>query len=192
MEESLVSNISGGKQIYHSRSYSKDSIEQNTSTLERTCSLPNIAAIGNDCNWKTKSITFINTAGISDNKSMSPNSRSAGITSEINEPASEATLPRTNSNEIQIIKPTSVSQKLSVNLQEEFARTVGDVSIAVDSFGLITTDKSTEVVKRYTFTNKNKMQVQIISLGATVTSIKLPDKNGILEDIVLGFDSIDG
>lgn len=57
---------------------------------------------------------------------------------------------------------------------------------------MITTDKNTEVVKRFTFTNRNKMQVQVISLGATVTSIKLPDKNGILQDIVLGFDTIEG
>lgn len=104
----------------------------------------------------------------------------------------EANLTRTHSSDIQVIKPTSVTPKLSINVFEECVRTVGDVSIAVDGFGMITTDKNTEVVKRFTFTNRNKMQVQVISLGATVTSIKLPDKNGILQDVVLGFDTIEG
>ncbi len=100
--------------------------------------------------------------------------------------------PRPKPNDMHVIKPTSISPKTSKNIFEESARVVGDISIAVDGFGMITTDKSTEVVKRFTFTNKNKMQVQIITLGATVTSIKLPDKNGLVEDIVLGFDSIEG
>lgn len=81
---------------------------------------------------------------------------------------------------------------MSKNAFEESVKIVGDISIAVDGFGMITTDKSTEVVKRFTFTNKNRMQVQVITLGATVNSIKLPDKNGLLEDVALGFDSIEG
>lgn len=102
-------------------------------------------------------------------------------------------LPRHESNaSIHIIKAKSVTPKVSKNIFEESARIVGDISITTDGFGMITTDKNTEVVKRFTFTNKNKMQVQVMTLGATVTSIKLPDKNGLLEDVALGFDSIEG
>lgn len=98
----------------------------------------------------------------------------------------------TKSNDLDVIKPTSVTPKVSTNTFEESPKILGDISISVDGFGMITTDKGTEMVKRYTFTNKSKMQVQVISLGATVTSIKLPDKNGLLEDVVLGFDSVEG
>lgn len=100
--------------------------------------------------------------------------------------------PSNKPTDIHIIKQTSLGPKMSTNVFEEGPKVVGDITITVDGFGMITTDKSTEVVKRYTFANKNKMQVQVISLGATVTSIKLPDKNGAIEDVVLGFDSIEG
>jgi len=34
--------------------------------------------------------------------------------------------------------------------------------------------------------------LQVINFGATITSIQCPDKNGEIEDIVLGFDDIHG
>jgi aldose 1-epimerase len=43
----------------------------------------------------------------------------------------------------------------------------------------------------YTLTNNNGMQVKISSFGACVTSIKVNDKNGIPEDVVLGFDTLE-
>lgn len=36
------------------------------------------------------------------------------------------------------------------------------------------------------------MEVSIINYGAIVTSIKVPDKNGCVEDVVLGFDTLEG
>lgn len=47
-------------------------------------------------------------------------------------------------------------------------------------------------VKLFTMTNSNKMQVGIIEYGGYITSIKVPDKNGKLDDVVLGFDNLDG
>ena len=35
------------------------------------------------------------------------------------------------------------------------------------------------------------MEVEIINYGATIVSIKVPDRNGNIEDVVLGFDNID-
>lgn len=32
------------------------------------------------------------------------------------------------------------------------------------------------------------MEIQVINLGGIITSIKVPDKNGVIEDVVLGFD----
>ena len=49
-----------------------------------------------------------------------------------------------------------------------------------------------EEVKLYTMTNDNGMVVKVSSYGALVTSIVVPDKNGKMDDVVLGFDSVEG
>lgn len=55
-------------------------------------------------------------------------------------------------------------------------------------FGLMPDGES---VFSYDLVNKNGMSVKIITLGATVTSIKVPLKNGNVVDVVLGFDDLD-
>jgi aldose 1-epimerase len=47
-------------------------------------------------------------------------------------------------------------------------------------------------VTQYTLTNAHGMQVSIIDYGGTITGMMVPDKNGNLGDVVLGFDSFDG
>ena len=49
-----------------------------------------------------------------------------------------------------------------------------------------------EAVELYVLTNKNGMEVAITTYGGAVVSIKVPDRNGKLGDVVLGYDSIDG
>jgi len=49
-----------------------------------------------------------------------------------------------------------------------------------------------EAVDLYVLTNKNGMEVSIITYGGAVVSIKVPDKNGKIGDVVLGYDSLDG
>jgi aldose 1-epimerase len=44
----------------------------------------------------------------------------------------------------------------------------------------------------FTLENSKGMQVQITNYGGIVTSIKVPDKNGKFDDIVLGYDSLKG
>lgn len=44
----------------------------------------------------------------------------------------------------------------------------------------------------YTMTNKNGYSVSISDFGATIVSIKTPDRDGVLKDIVLGFPSVTG
>jgi aldose 1-epimerase len=44
----------------------------------------------------------------------------------------------------------------------------------------------------YTLTNKSGMQVVISDFGATVVSIKVPDRNGKMGDVVLGYDTLEG
>ncbi len=48
-----------------------------------------------------------------------------------------------------------------------------------------------EPVYLYTLKNKNGMEVSITNYGGIVTSIGVPDKNGKLRDVVLGFDTLD-
>jgi aldose 1-epimerase len=44
----------------------------------------------------------------------------------------------------------------------------------------------------YTLTNKNGMEVSITNFGGTVVSIKVPDKDGKIADVVLGYDDASG
>uniref|UniRef100_T1JGT1 Aldose 1-epimerase n=1 Tax=Strigamia maritima TaxID=126957 RepID=T1JGT1_STRMM len=50
---------------------------------------------------------------------------------------------------------------------------------------------SHEPVRRFTLSNSSKCSVQIITYGACITSLKVPDANDCVADVVLGFDSID-
>jgi aldose 1-epimerase len=45
-------------------------------------------------------------------------------------------------------------------------------------------------VRQFTISNTNGMQVVVTNYGATVMSIKLPDRNGILQEMTLGFDTL--
>ncbi|MGD0337187.1 MAG: aldose epimerase family protein [Bacteroidota bacterium] len=47
-------------------------------------------------------------------------------------------------------------------------------------------------VYQYTLTNSAGSKVKIINFGAAVTSLEVPDRNGKLEDVVLGYDSLQG
>ena len=44
----------------------------------------------------------------------------------------------------------------------------------------------------YTLTNTNGVSVSITNYGGRITSIKVPDKKGVMGDIVLGYDSVAG
>ena len=44
----------------------------------------------------------------------------------------------------------------------------------------------------YTLTNGRGLKARIMTYGATIVSLELPDKNGALADCVLGYDSLDG
>jgi aldose 1-epimerase len=47
-----------------------------------------------------------------------------------------------------------------------------------------------KVIKLFTLTNKNGMEVRITNFGAVINSIVVPDRNGKMENVVLGFDSL--
>lgn len=45
-------------------------------------------------------------------------------------------------------------------------------------------------IKLITLANKNGMEIRVTSYGATLTWVSVPDKNGLYENVVLGFDSL--
>jgi aldose 1-epimerase len=47
-------------------------------------------------------------------------------------------------------------------------------------------------VFQYTFANRSGVTMQIIDYGATLTSLRVPDRNGKTDDVVLGYDSLQG
>ncbi|WP_291845932.1 aldose epimerase family protein [Lutibacter sp.] len=66
----------------------------------------------------------------------------------------------------EIIKPVTIMKK---------AYGITPDSIAVDS---------------YTLKNENGMELTVITYGGIITSLKVPNKNQVLEDVVLGYDSL--
>ncbi len=61
------------------------------------------------------------------------------------------------------------------------------IGIEKDRFG-VTADGV--AVDRYTLRNARGMTVRLITYGATVTELLVPDRNGKLADVALGFDSL--
>lgn len=47
-----------------------------------------------------------------------------------------------------------------------------------------------QAIKLITLTNKNGMQIKITNYGAILTYVAVPDKEGVMENVVLGFDSL--
>src|SRR6188472_1643876 len=49
-----------------------------------------------------------------------------------------------------------------------------------------------DCVYAYTLANANGLSVKVITYGATVTSLIVPDHRGRPDDVVLGFDALEG
>ncbi len=62
------------------------------------------------------------------------------------------------------------------------------VTVSEEAFGVTPEGDS---VTLYTFANDKGMEVKIMNYGGIVTHLKVPDKNGVAEDVVLGFDNLD-
>ncbi len=74
---------------------------------------------------------------------------------------------------------------------DQVAQAPADSSVRVEraAFGRLADGTAAEV---FTLTNANQVTVKITNYGGTVISINVPDKEGKLEDVVLGFDSLAG
>lgn len=61
------------------------------------------------------------------------------------------------------------------------------VSVSTKNFGVTSDGKE---VTLFTLENKNGMKAEFIDYGANIVSLFVPDKNGKLDDVVLGFDNV--
>ena len=62
-------------------------------------------------------------------------------------------------------------------------------AVRVETFG--STSKKEEAVL-YTLTNENGMSASITNYGAALVKLNVPDKEGKLRDVVLGYDDVTG
>ena len=74
-----------------------------------------------------------------------------------------------------------------VNTKTELGNYDG-IKISQKGFGTI--KKNGEHAVLYTITNKNGASVDLSTYGATITSIKVPDKNGKIVDVTQGYNSV--
>ncbi len=72
---------------------------------------------------------------------------------------------------------------------DESATTQKEGEAIVESFGTL---PSGEEVQIYTLKNSKGMEARIMTYGGIVVSLKVPDRDGNISDIVLGFDNLDG
>jgi aldose 1-epimerase len=63
----------------------------------------------------------------------------------------------------------------------------GQAKVTKESFGKTPDGQDADI---YTLTNSGGAEVKITNYGGIVTSLKLPDRNGKLDDVVLGFDNL--
>lgn len=63
------------------------------------------------------------------------------------------------------------------------------MGVVKEKFG---TTKDGKDVYAYTLSNSNGMQARVINYGAILVNLFVPDKDGKLDDVVLGFDNLEG
>jgi len=65
---------------------------------------------------------------------------------------------------------------------------------SVDSLPLVTSKPfgmfDGKAVTLFTMRNKNGVEMNVMNYGGIIVSLKVPDKNGVVEDVTLGYDSL--
>lgn len=93
--------------------------------------------------------------------------------------------------------PSSISCNNSNTFQcdclVEQTYTSGTISLSKSNFGFIknSTNGENEPVSKFTWRNRNLMTVSVMTYGATILQIEVPNRKMKSEDIVLGFDTLE-
>lgn len=86
-----------------------------------------------------------------------------------------------------IIMVASCAKKTENNKNISSNKGKVKMNIQKKNFGETSEGKEVEL---YTFNNENGIELKVMTYGATIISLKVPDKNGQLGDIVLGYDNL--
>ncbi|MFB9078204.1 aldose epimerase family protein [Flavobacterium procerum] len=85
----------------------------------------------------------------------------------------------------------------AVSVQCKSDKKADTEKVATDAKALVTIDKSDygttakgEKVESYKLKNQNGMEVDIITFGGRITDLKVPNKEGVSENVVIGFNSL--
>ncbi|MGO2147908.1 aldose epimerase family protein [Halomonas sp.] len=82
---------------------------------------------------------------------------------------------------------TNVAQAQSD--KEPMANSKAENAVEQSTFGQLPDGRE---VQSYRLTNANGVELQVINYGGTIVSLKVPDVDGNIDDIALGFESLDG
>jgi aldose 1-epimerase len=91
--------------------------------------------------------------------------------------------------ETEMTRPCKLIIALALGASLALASSFAEAKVKKQTFGK-TADGT--AVDLYVLTNKSGMEVAITNYGGTVTALKVPDRNGRLGDVLLGFDTLDG
>ena len=80
-------------------------------------------------------------------------------------------------------------KKKDATVQEPEGKEIKQMSANKESFGKTPDGKQVDL---YTLTNTSGIRARITSFGAILVSLEVPDRDGNLADITLGFDKLDG
>ncbi len=83
-------------------------------------------------------------------------------------------------------KGNDKAEKEAVSTMEE-AQKIAGVTIEKSAFGIL---PDGEQVEKYILKNSKGVEVSIITYGGIITSVKVPNKENLSEDIVLGYESL--
>lgn len=71
-------------------------------------------------------------------------------------------------------------------------KSTGEKNGAVVTSAVFGTMPDGREIKSFTLVNSNGLEMTAITYGGIITSLKVPDKNDTMEDIVLGYDNLQG
>lgn len=52
-------------------------------------------------------------------------------------------------------------------------------------------NKECEIVKKFTWKTKNRMEISVMTFGASLIEIKIPNRDGTVEDILMGYENFE-
>jgi aldose 1-epimerase len=78
---------------------------------------------------------------------------------------------------------------ISCSEKKGMQKTENRMNITKESFGIL---PDSTPVYIFTFTNANGILMKVTNYGGIITSLEVPDRNGHLDDVVLGYDDLEG